>query len=254
MARLENKVSLITGAASGIGKAIAQLFAKEGSKIVVADMNEAGGQETVDEIKAKGGQALFIKLDVTKEEEWTQAMNTVRTAFGKLDVLINNAGMGFLGNIEELTYEEWRHCLNINLDSVFLGTKYGVEIMKENKSGSIINMSSIQGLVGDPNAPAYNASKAGQNLLTKSVALHCAKSGYGIRVNSIHPGYINTPMILNAREEYGDELYNYLVSLHPIGHLGESIDIAFGVLYLASDESKFTTGTSLVIDGGFTAQ
>ncbi|MFC7394994.1 SDR family oxidoreductase [Scopulibacillus cellulosilyticus] len=253
MGRLDSKVSLITGGASGIGKAIAMLFSKEGSKIAITDINKDNGQSVVDEIKNSGGEAIFIQHDVTKEDEWKKAIDIVQKQFGKLDVLVNNAGIGLAANVEECTYEQWRKVLSINLDGVFLGTKYGVQAMKNNQSGSIINMSSIEGFVGDPNLAAYNASKGGVRILTKSAALHCAKSKYGVRVNSVHPGYIKTPMV-EKDDEKSKAVVKYLESLHPVGHLGDPIDIAYGALYLASDESKFTTGSELLIDGGYTAQ
>lgn len=253
MGRLGNKVSLITGGASGIGKAIALLFSKEGSKIIITDINEDNGQSVVDEIKDCGGEAMFIQHDVTKEDEWKKALDIAQKQFGKLDVLVNNAGIGLAANIEACTFEQWRKVLSINLDGVFLGTKYGIQAMKNNQTGSIINMSSIEGFVGDPNLAAYNASKGGVRILTKSAALHCAKSGYGIRVNSVHPGYIKTPMVEND-DEKSKAAVKYLESLHPVGHLGDPLDIAYGALYLASDESKFTTGSELLIDGGYTAQ
>lgn len=247
--RLEGKISLITVGASGLGKAMAILFAKEGSKVVVTDVNEAGGNDVVKEIEETGGKALFLKHDVTKEEEWESVIDRALKAYGKLDVLVNNAGVGSQANVEECTFEQWRFLMSINLDGVFLGTKHGILAMKKGESCSIINMSSIEGLVGDANLAAYNTSKGGVRLLTKSAALHCAKSNYSIRVNSIHPGYIQTPMIGED-----PQVQKHLESLHPVGHLGEPIDIAYGALYLASDESKFTTGSELVIDGGYTAQ
>jgi 3(or 17)beta-hydroxysteroid dehydrogenase len=184
--------------------------------------------------------------------------------YDELDVLVNNAGVGKTTNVEEATLEDWRFLMSINLDGVFLGTKYGIEAMKQSgkggngkgNSGSIINMSSILGIVGEATAASYNASKGGVRIFTKSAALHCARSGYNIRVNSVHPGYILTPMVQTAMEGSGDAdaMQKGLEGLHPMGHLGEPDDIAYGVLYLASDESKFVTGTELVIDGGYTAQ
>ncbi len=170
--------------------------------------------------------------------------------------MVNNAGLGIGGNAEDTTLEDWRKLMRVNLDGVFLGTKHGIRAMKDHKSGSIINLSSIEGLIGDPNLAAYNASKGGVRLFTKSAALHCAKSGYNIRVNSIHPGYIWTPMVENYLKQVGNVAAGRkaLDSLHPIGHVGEPDDIGWGVVYLVADESKFVTGSELVIDGGYTAQ
>ncbi|MCP8615945.1 glucose 1-dehydrogenase [Salirhabdus salicampi] len=250
MGRLENKVSLITGGASGIGKEMAKLFAQEGSKVAVTDINVQAGEEVVAEIKESGGEAIFIKQDVTVEDEWKSTIQEVQDTYGSLHVLANNAGIGVLTNIEEETLEHWRKVQQINVESVFLGTKHAVLAMKNNKEkSSIINFSSILGLVGEGAAPTYNASKGAVKLLTKSVALHCASQGYNIRVNSIHPGYIDTPMVAGAIEDPAP-----IAALHPVGRLGEAKEIAYGALFLASDESTFATGSELVIDGGYTAQ
>lgn len=178
------------------------------------------------------------------------------TRFRRLDVLVNNAGVALAGDVEHTTLEKWRWLMGINLDGVFLGTRSAIGAMKAARSGSIINLSSIEGLVGDPNLAAYNASKGGVRLFTKSAALYCAKAGYNIRVNSIHPGYIWTPMVESYAQTTGnaEAARKTLESLHPVGHIGEPNDIAYGVLYVASDESKFVTGAELVIDGGYTAQ
>ena len=253
MSRVAGKVAIVTGAASGIGKATAVLLAREGAKVVVADLQEEAGHNTVAEIKAAGGEAVFVKLNVTQEAEWQQAIATAEQTFGKLDVAVNNAGIAYNGTVESTSLEDWQRVQSINLNSVFLGTKYAVEAMKKVGSGSIINLSSIEGLVGDPTLAAYNASKGGVRLFTKSAALHCAKSGYKIRINSVHPGYIWTPMVQGLTKDAA-EARQKLVDLHPLGHLGEPDDIAYGILYLASDESKFMTGSELVIDGGYTAQ
>lgn len=253
MGRLSQKVALITGGASGLGRAMGLLFTDEGAKVVLTDINETQGQAVVTEIKNKGGDARFISHDVTSEEQWESVINQTLETFGQLDIVVNSAGVATLGNVEETSYEDWRKVNSINLDGVFLGTKHGVRAIKNNPAGgSIINLSSIMGLVGDANLAGYNASKGGVKLLSKSAALHCAQAGYKIRVNSIHPGYIRTPMVEGAiKGGHADE--EHLKSLHPVGHLGEPNDIAYGALYLASDESKFVTGSELVIDGGYTA-
>jgi NAD(P)-dependent dehydrogenase (short-subunit alcohol dehydrogenase family) len=254
--RVEGKVAVVTGGALGIGKACAQVLAQEGAKVVITDIKEAEGRALAEEIQAAGGQALFVRQDVAQEAEWQAVVAATLQAFGRLDILVNNAGIGTSVNIEEETLAGWRRLMSINLDAVFLGTQYAIKTMKGTGGGSIVNISSIEGLVGDPSIAAYNASKGGVRLLTKSAALYCARGGLNIRVNSVHPGYIRTPMIDNAlaASPDGQAMYDYLVSLHPVGHLGEPDDIAYGVLYLASDESKFVTGSELVIDGGYTAQ
>jgi NAD(P)-dependent dehydrogenase (short-subunit alcohol dehydrogenase family) len=182
-------------------------------------------------------------------------MASVASRFGPLDILVNNAGVALSASIEDTSLEQWRWLMGVNLDGVFLGTRYAIAAMK-NRGGSIINLSSIEGLIGDPNLAAYNASKGGVRLLTKSAALHCAKAGYKIRVNSVHPGYIRTPMVEGyvAAQADPEAASVAIAAAHPLGHIGEPNDIAYGVLYLASDESKFVTGAELVIDGGYTAQ
>lgn len=256
MDRVKGKVALVTGGALGLGKAQALLLAKEGAKVVVTDINEDEGKKVINEIDTNGGEAIFLKHDVSKEEDWKRVIEQTLQKFGKLDILVNNAGVALSKSVEDTSLEEWRWLMSINLDGVFLGTKYGIEAMKKSGGGSIINLSSIEGLIGDPNLAAYNASKGGVRIFTKSAALYCAKAGYNIRVNSVHPAYIWTPMVENYLKSQGDveEGRKALTRLHPIGYLGEPDDIAYGVLYLASDESKFVTGSELVIDGGYTAQ
>lgn len=254
MGRVQGKVALVTGGALGLGKAAAEMLAREGAKVIVTDVNVAAGQKVVEAIEASGGQAVFIEHDVSNEDQWKTAIQKVLDTFGQLDILVNNAGIGFLGSVEDTTLEAWRKTQSVNLDGVFLGTKYGIEAMRKSGGGSIINMSSIEGLVGDPDLAAYNASKGGVRLFSKSAALHCARQKYGIRVNTIHPGYIWTPMVEAVTQGKDTEKYKALVDLHPIGHLGVPDDIAYGILYLASDESSFVTGTELAIDGGYTAQ
>ena len=253
MARVAGKVAIVSGAANGIGKATAQLLAKEGAKVVIGDLKEEDGQKAVAEIKAAGGEVVFVKLNVTDEAAWKAAIEQTLKLYGRLDIAVNNAGIAYSGSVESTSLEDWRRVQSINLDGVFLGTQVAIEAMKKSGGGSIVNLSSIEGLVGDPTLAAYNASKGGVRLFTKSAALHCAKSGYKIRVNSVHPGYIWTPMVAGLTKEDAAARQK-LVDLHPIGHLGEPNDIAYGILYLASDESKFVIGSELVIDGGYTAQ
>jgi NAD(P)-dependent dehydrogenase (short-subunit alcohol dehydrogenase family) len=255
MGRVEGKVALITGGGLGLGRAAALLLAREGARVAVTDVKESEGNAVAGEIAAAGGQGIFIRHDAARIEDWRRAIGETVQRFGRLDTLVNNAGIALRGSVEETSLEDWRHLMSINLDGVFLGIKCAIEAMR-GAGGSIINLSSIEGLVGDPDLAAYNASKGGVRLLTKSAALHCARAGYAIRVNSIHPGYIWTPMVEAYLRSQGDieEGRKALDRLHPIGHVGEPDDIAFGILYLASDESKFVTGSELVIDGGYTAQ
>lgn len=255
MQRVEGKVAIVTGAALGLGRASALMLAREGARVVITDKREPEGAAARDVVIAAGGQALFLPQDVAKEEDWSDVINATLSRFGGLDILVNNAGVAHAGNVETTTLEEWRWLMSINLDGVFLGMKHAVPAMKQ-KGGSIINLSSIEGLIGDPNLAAYDASKGGVRLLTKSAALHCARAGYRIRVNSVHPGYIWTPMVEGYVAAHPDPkaARAELDRLHPLGHIGEPDDISYGVVYLASDESKFVTGAELVIDGGYTAQ
>lgn len=256
MNRMRGKSAVVTGSALGIGRACALKLAEEGAAVVVTDVDVDEGPRVAGEIRGRGGDAVFVEHNVADESQWDNVMKVVVQRFKKLDVLVNNAGVALAKDVEHTTLEEWRRLMSINLDGVFLGTKHAIQTMKTARSGSIVNLSSIEGLVGDPNLAAYNASKGGVRLLTKSAALYCAKAGYNIRVNSVHPGYIWTPMVENYLKAQGDVAQGrkLLDSLHPIGHVGEPDDIAYGVLYLASDEAKFVTGTELVIDGGYTAQ
>ena len=255
MGRVAGKVCMVTGAALGLGRASALMLAREGAKVVITDLKEAEGAILSDQINNAGGEAVFVRHDVAQEADWKAVTATALRRFGRLDVLVNNAGVALAGGVAETSLEQWRWLMSINLDGVFLGVKYAVEAMKVG-GGSIINLSSIEGLIGDPNLAAYNASKGGVRLLTKSAALDCARRGYRIRVNSIHPGYILTPMVEGYVKGQADPgaASKAIAALHPLGHLGEPDDIAYGVLYLASDESKFMTGSELVIDGGYTAQ
>lgn len=254
MERVKDKVAFVSGGALGIGKAAACLLAQEGAMVVIGDVNEQEGQQVVAHIEGAGGKAFFVRLDVQNEENWETAIKDTLTIFGRLDILVNNAGIVYDGTIESTSFADWRRVQTINLDGVFLGTKYAIgAICKHGEGGSIVNLSSIGGLIGIPSRAAYNASKGGIRLLTKSCALHCAQSGYKIRINSIHPGYIWTPMVENLTKD--DEIARQaIINRHPLGHLGDPNDVAYGILYLASDESKFMTGSELVIDGGYTAQ
>ena len=254
MGRVAGKVAIVTGAASGLGKATALLLAKEGAKTVVSDINEADGRKVAAEIKREGGEAIFVKHDVTSESSWSSVIEKTLAGFGKLDILVNNAGVQIIKEIEKLTLEEWRWLMSVNLDGVFLGTKYAVGAMKKGGGGSIINMSSAAGIIGTVDkTSAYCASKGAVRLFTKAAALECSKAGlnYNIRVNSVHPGVIETPLVLKMEQD--PAVWETLHKVHPIGFLGQPIDVAYGVLYLASDESRLVTGAELVIDGGWTA-
>ncbi|MFO1172222.1 MAG: glucose 1-dehydrogenase [Hyphomicrobiaceae bacterium] len=258
MGRIQGKSCIITGGAAGIGEATARLMAREGGKVVISDIDDTRGEALAKSLREAGAEALFLHHDVRSEAEWQRVFATCVQHFGRVDVLVNNAGIGVGGKPDEETLESWRHMTSINLDGVFLGTKHALIAMaaQSPKGGSIVNLASILGLVGDPYAGAYNAAKGGVTVYTKSVALYAAKQGLGIRVNSVHPGYIWTPMVEGFLSKAGDveKGRKNLEALHPIGRLGEPDDIAYGILYLASDEAKFVTGAELVIDGGYTAQ
>ena len=249
--RLENKVALISGGARGQGAAEARLFAKEGARVVIGDLLEEEGRQVEAEINEMGGECLFVRLDVTSEENWKQAIDATVARFGKLDVLVNNAGIFKLGRVEDTSPELWDEIMDINAKGVFLGTKYAIPEMRRAGGGSIINISSVAGLIGTRYSAAYGASKGAVRLLTKSTAAQYAKEG--IRANSIHPGVIETPMTapnLLATEESRQ----HSIARHPLGRLGQPEDVAYGALFLASDESSFMTANELVIDGGLTAQ
>lgn len=248
--RLKDKVAFITGAASGIGQETAYLFAREGATLILTDINKDSGEQTLSEIKKSNVEAMFYEHDVTKENEWKTIIASVLAKFKKIDILVNNAGIALQASVEDCTLEQWNKVHEVNLDGTFLGIKHAVQAMKHQKKGSIINISSIEGNIAEPHLAAYNSSKGGVRLLTKSAALHCAKQNYGIRVNSVHPGYLHTPM----HDRFSEEVIRELEARHPVGFLGKAIDVAYGILYLASDEARFVTGSELTIDGGYTAQ
>lgn len=248
MDRLKGKVAMITGAGSGIGAATAFRFAQEGASLVLADLNFDKAKDLVSSIRELGSTVDTVVLDVSKEEQWIEAFKRALSSFGQVDVLMNNAGIAIEGNPEEMPFDQWNAELNVNLHGVFLGTKHGLQNMKA-RGGSIINMSSIEGIVGIAEYAAYSAGKAGVRNLTKAAALHAGKRGYRIRVNSIHPGYIKTPMVGDNPEVLAE-----LTKKHPIGFLGEPVDVANMALFLASDESRFCTGAEYIVDGGFLAQ
>ena len=247
--RLKDKVAFISGGARGIGAAIAKLFAREGAKVVIGDVLEEEGRKTETEINETGGESLFLRMDVTSEDEWQQAVASTLARFGKLDVLVNNAGIGDTGKVEDTTVEAWDRVMDVNAKGVFLGTKAAIPELRRSGGGSIINISSQVGLVGTETAsPQYQASKGAVRMLTKATAIQYADDR--IRVNSVHPGPIITPM-LEASDD--GEMDKILLSRIPLKKYGEPDNVAFGVLLLASDESCFMTGSEMVIDGGYTA-
>jgi len=252
MKRVENKVVIVTGGALGIGRETCLLLAKEGAQIAITDLLDKEGQELADEITKLGGVAKYWHLNVINEKEVEKVYAEVVNEFGKIDATVNNAGIaGADKPTHELTENEWDTVMNVNVKGVFFCTKHVIPHMKKSGGGSIINLSSIYGLVGAGDIPPYHASKGAVRLMAKNDALTYAKDN--IRVNSVHPGFILTPLV----EEFGKEdpdFKEHLDSLHPIGHIGEPIDIAYGILYLVSDESKFVTGSELVIDGGYTCK
>jgi NAD(P)-dependent dehydrogenase (short-subunit alcohol dehydrogenase family) len=254
--RLEGKVALITGGARGMGAAEAKIFSREGAKVVIADVLDADGRQTEAEINETGGDAIFVALDVTKQSDWDAAISRTIEQFGKLDVIVNNAGIVSRVSIEETTVEEWDRIMDINAKGVFLGTKAAITQMKsQGTGGSIINISSISGNVGQEGvAAAYNASKGAVRIFSKSAAIQYAEDG--IRVNTIHPGPIQTPMTRagwEGAETFGENDY-VATDNAPMGRYGKPEEVAYGALYLASDESSYVTGAELVIDGGYTAQ
>jgi len=252
MGRLSDKVALITGAASGIGRATAERFAEEGARLVVSDRVDDKLAATAKVLTDAGASPLSIHLDVTREEEWVAAIATVERHFGRLDVLVNNAGYGVLRRIAETSLEDWRSIIAVNLDSVFLGVKLAIPLMVKGGGGSIVNVSSIRGLVAGEGSGAYCAAKAGVHLFTKVAALECAAEKNGIRVNSVHPGFVDTP--LTAPQLTNQEWQRRSLEKTPAGRLATPREIADAILYLASDESSFVNASALVIDGGFTAR
>lgn len=255
MRRLDGKVALVTGGAVGIGRAACLRMAQEGARIAVTDLRDADGRAVVEQIERGGGHAAYWNLDVRHEREVQRVVTEVVAAFGAIDVLVNNAGIsGVSKPTHEITEEEWDALMAVNIKGVFFCTKHVLPHMMRAGGGSIINLSSIYGLVGAPDAPPYHASKGAVRLMTKTDALLYAPNK--VRVNSIHPGFIWTPMVeafINAVPEPA-AARKAIEAKHPLGHMGDADDVAWGIVYLASDEAKFVTGAELVIDGGYTAQ
>lgn len=258
MGRVDGKKAFITGAAQGLGAEFARTLAREGARVALTDINLDGAEKVAAEINnAHGdGTAFAFRHDVTSPEDWESALKAADAAMGGLSVLVNNAGVGGFGSIEDETFEEWRRVMAIDLDSVFLGCKLAMPYLKENQPGSIINISSIAGVIASGLMPTYNTAKAGVLMLSKSVGLHCADAGYNIRCNSVHPVFIDTPILDPLKAMMGGDAEGIakLSRQIPMKRVGEPADVANVVLYLASDESKFVTASEFKVDGGISAQ
>ena len=256
MNRVKDKVVIVTGGALGIGRSACILLAREGAKVAITDINQQEGEKLAEQIKQEGGIAEFWLMNTASEKTVMEVFKKVASQFGYIDVLVNNAGIAGINKpTDEVTEEEWDTVIAINVKGVFFCTKHAIPYMRKQGGGSIINLSSIYGLVGAPDLPPYHASKGAVTLMTKTDAMLFAKEK--IRVNSIHPGFIWTPLVekLAGIYEGGKEAFlKTVVPLHPLGHIGEPDDIGYGIVFLASDESKFMTGSELVIDGGYTAK
>lgn len=256
MNRVKNKVAIVTGGALGIGRSASILLAQEGAIVAVTDINEDEGKNLVEQIKQNGGQAEFWLMNTASEKEVHNTFSAIQTKMGRIDILVNNAGIaGANKPTDEITEEEWDRVTSVNVKGVFFCTKHVIPYMRKVKGGSIINLSSIYGLIGAPDLPPYHASKGAVRLMTKTDALLYAKDK--IRVNSIHPGYIWTPLVADIADKFNGgkaAFLNTVGPLHALGHVGEPDDIGWGIVYLASDEAKFITGSELVIDGGYTAK
>jgi len=254
MGRVEGKVALVTGGASnpGLGRATALRLAEEGAAVMVTDVDTVGAEATVKTIVDAGGRAACMRQDVTSEEDWAAVMAAINDQFGGLDICVNNAGIAVLVPIEEMTMEQWNRQIEVNLTSVFLGSKSAIAEMKKRDGGSIINLSSVAGLVGIQTCVAYGAAKGGVRIMSKSIAMETSK--YNIRCNSVHPGVIWTNMQAQATGANDAESVNVAAARIPLGRAGEPLDIANCILYLASDESNYVTGAEFVVDAGMTAQ
>lgn len=253
MSRMQGKSCLVSGAARGIGLAVCERLIEEGARVMIADIDTAAGETQAQRL---GEHAVFQRLDVVREADWDAALDEIEQRWGGVDVLVNNAGIAMMGDIESCTAEQWQRTLDINLTAVMLGTRKTVTRMK-GRGGAIVNMASIEGLIGEPMALAYNAAKGGVRLFSKSAAVHCARAGYAIRINCVCPGFIDTDMVRGAVGGLGAEaagqFQQALMARVPMGRLGQPREIANAVLFAASDEAGFMTGADLVVDGGHTA-
>ena len=255
MERVKNKVALITGAASGLGLASAKKLLDHGAKVFLSDINQDGLDRLNDHLKDYSEHQYSVgHHDVTSEESWQNILDEVEKKFQKLNILLNSAGISLGADVVSTGFDTWKKVHEVNLDSVFLGCKHAIPIMSEHGAGSIINISSISGIVAGWNTAAYNSSKSAVRLLSKSTALYCAKKGYNIRCNTIHPAFIDTPILDPIKQAFGQkEAIQKLARQIPMNKIGDTDDVAYAVIYLASDESKFITGSEIVLDGGLSA-
>lgn len=267
MYRVRDRIALVTGAATGIGRATALALAREGAAVCVTDVATAGAEAVAAEARTLGVRVIAARLDVTQEADWQGVLARIAAELGPLDVLVNNAGVPGPPALLETTLAQWRETLAVNLDGVFLGTKYGIEAMRalpdrpRTRTASIVNVCSVLGLVGFPSSSAYAASKGGVRLFTKTAAIEAAANGWQVRVNSVHPGFVETPMLTAGLPELArksgttpEAIRAAIEAMHPLGRLASPDEVANAIVYLASDESAFVTGTEIVIDGGYTAR
>jgi 3(or 17)beta-hydroxysteroid dehydrogenase len=250
--RLDGKAAFITGGASGLGRAMAQAFAAEGARVAIADIDRERGEAVA---RGIGARAIFLAHDVTDEEQWIAHLAAAASEFGRLDTLVNNAGIGTRGTVESTSLEEWRRIHAVNLDGPFLGCKHAIPLIAKAGGGAILNISSVAGLIGARDSAAYCASKGGLRLLTKSVAMHCAHRKNGVRCNSVHPVYTDTPMVgqMLAESRQPEKMLEAMKAMIPLGRLGTPEELAAMAVYLVSDEAAFVTGAEFVFDGGYTA-
>ena len=257
MGRIEGRICMVTGAASGIGLAIAQRFAREGGKVALTDIAVATGDAATAALCAAGHDAVFMQHDASNEADWARVIEATCARWGRIDILVNNAGIGLAGSIENVTTDIWRRTLAVNLDSVMFGTQQAVLRMKLSGGGSIVNIASVEGIHGEPFAAAYNASKGGARLLTRSAAAYCARRGYNIRVNAVCPGFVETPLVGEAVKPLSladqEDFQKRVNGRFALGRMSKPDEIANCVLFLASDEASYVTGTDLIVDGGFSA-